>query len=464
MKLLPPLLALAAVHYGWNAWAQRGFWGYDEGGHAGQVLAILEAGALPHPLVGWSSFHPPVYHVLGAAVWAALEPWAGGHAVLFGLRMISALGALALGAAVALLARRLTASEPIALVAAALTLFLPVAQLSGTMVGNEALAAGFAAFALVAIVRLQREPGETRVAIAAGLLSGLALATKVSGAWVAAACAIPFLRRDLGRRGRRAALACFALLTLVAGPFLLRSWVLTGTPLPMTRHLEPMKSLEARLYAGPRQWTDYVTVPLRCGAYPYAQVVAAGGLIAGFNPAMRSVPCLTYTGFWYDPFGLRAHRSEPGSGVVWGVLLFTAGLVPTLLVGAGFVVAAGRSLRSRGRAPETPLVLVTLLGLGSYLAFTWAAPSLAAVKASYLLPLLAPGGAFFALACARLSGGVRAAALGLSLAAAALAALVFTTGAVFPASQPEASRSYWGAIGAALPDSHVAEATQRLLE
>ena len=474
MKPLPPLLALAAAHYGWNAWAQRGFWGYDEGGHAGQALAILSTGALPHPLIGWSSFHPPVYHGLGAAVWAVFEPWGGGHAALFALRALSALGVLALAIAVARLALRLVGSESIAWVAAAVTLFLPVAQLSGTMVGNEALAAGFAALALVAIVDLQRDPRDLRAALRAGLLAGLALATKVSGLWVVAACAVPFLRGDILRdafrrrgahgRARKCALTCFALVAVVAGPTLVRSWALSGTPFPMTRHLEPMKSLEARLYAGPRSWGDYLKVPLRCGGYPYVNVVASGGLIAGFNPAMRSVPCLTYTGFWYDPFGLRAHRTEPGSGVGWGVLLFTAGLAPTLLVLAGFGLAGIRVVRSRGRAPESPLVLVSVLGLGTYLAFTWAAPSLAAAKASYLLPLVAPAGVFFALACHELPAGLRRAALGASLAGAALAAVVFTTGVVFEASQPEGSRSYWGAIGRALPDSYVAEATTRLLD
>ena len=232
----------------------------------------------------------------------------------------------------------------------------------------------------------------------------------------------------------------------------------------MTRHLEPMKGLEARLYAGPRRLRDYLRVPLTCGQYPYVSVVAAGGLIAGFNPAMQGVPCLVYSGFWYDPFGLRAHRTEPEDGVGWGVLLLYAGLVPTLLVAIGFGVATWRALRSRGRAPESPLVLVTVLGLASFVTFTLSAPSLAAAKSSYLLPLLVPGGVFFATACMLLPAGLRRIATGLCLAAALLAAVVFTTGAVFEASQPEGSRAYWTAIGNALPDSYVAEATARLLE
>ena len=69
--LLPvlPLLALALAQYGWNAYAQPSLWGYDAGGHVGYVYGILKTGALPHPAAGWSTFHPPLYYLLGSATW-----------------------------------------------------------------------------------------------------------------------------------------------------------------------------------------------------------------------------------------------------------------------------------------------------------------------------------------------------------------------------------------------------------
>lgn len=454
------LLAVAATQYLWNAAAQPGFWGYDEGGHAGYALALREGG-LPHPLSGWSSFHPPLAHALAALVWTALEPL-GPRAALAGMRAVSGFGVLLAGACVFPLARRLGAPPATALSASALALFVPVAQLSASMLGNEGLLAGLCAAALLAVVELHEDPTRRGAAARAGILTGLALLTKYSGAWLLAACALPFLRRDLGRSGIGAAALCLGSALLLASPLYLRNLALTGTPVPMTRELEPMRSQEARLYAGPRRPSDYLRVPWDCGLHPYAMVVVDGRW-AGVHEPMRSVPCAVYTGAWFDAFGLRVERQQGSEGIGWATALLTLGVVPTLLLVLGFGLSLWRAVRSGGRAREAPLVAMSLLGAASFAAFTWIAPSLAAVKAAYLLPLLAPAGAFFGLGAALLGSRVRRAALAVSLAAAALAAWVFTTGAVFPPADPARSLAYWTAIGRQLPDSRVAEAASRLL-
>ncbi len=462
-RALYVVLVLVAAQYVWNAAAQRAFWGYDEGGHAGYALAIREELALPHPLSGWSSFHPPLAHAFAASTWSLLEPL-GPRASLVGVRLPSLLGVLVAGLAVFGLARRFTGSESLAAVAATLCLCVPVAQLSASMIGNEGLGAGLAALALCALVPLQGDPRHVRLALAAGLCAGLAAATKYTGLWSVAACALPFLRRDLDRRGLRAGLACAATVLLVAGPVYVRNFRLTGTPLPMTRTREPMRSGEARLFVRERQLADYLAVPWDCGQYPFVAVVAEGGAWTGINPAMQSVPCLGYAGSWFDPFGLRATREDPAEGVLLGVVLLYAGLVPTGLLGLGIALLVVRALRSRGRAPESPLALHGALGVASFLAFTWHAPSLAAAKTSYLLPLLATSGVAFALGCAALPAAVRRAGIALSLAAAALALVAFTTGVAFAPARTQISLAYWTARGNALPGSYVAEAARRLLE
>ena len=331
------------------------------------------------------------------------------------------------------------------------------------MIGNESLAAGLAAISLLLLVSLQHDPRRPREAVLAGCFAGLALATKFTGAWVVVACAVPFLRRGLGPRGWRAAALCFAAVLLVAAPVYVRNSSLTGTPLPMTRTLDPMKRQEASMVGQSRRWMDYLVVPAACGRYPYVTVVVEGGVWAGLNPAMQSVPCLLYTGLWFDPFGLRATRIEPQEGLRWGALLLYAGLVPTLLVVLGFGRGLLRTLRSRGRDAEAPLVVVAGLAGLSYAVFTWFAPSLGAAKASYLLPALAPAGVFFASGAALLGSRVRVAALGASLVAAGLAAWIFTTGTVFAAADPRISRGFWLRVGAELPDSHITETVKRLL-
>jgi hypothetical protein len=459
---LVAVLALVAAQGLWNAAAQPGFWGYDEGAHAGFALAIREGG-LPHPLSGWVTFHPPAAHLVAAAAWAIAEPL-GPRASLVALRLPSLCGALALVAASFWLARRLGASDALALCAALLAGALPPVQLAASMIGNEAFAAGAAAVALCAVVRLQEDPRRMRAALVAGAFAGLAAATKYSGLSALAICALPFLRRDLDARALRTGALCAAAGLAVAGPVYLRNVVTTGTPLPMTRtEVAPMVAGEAVFDPGPRRLADYVSVPMTCGQHPYVQVIAEGGLVAGLDPAMRSVPCLVYTGLWFDPFGVRATRLGPRDGVGWGMALLYAGLVPSGLVALGFARMALRSVRSRGRAPEAPLVLASALGAGSFLAFTWMIPSLVAAKSSYLLPLVAPAAAAFTQGCALLPTGARCAGVLLSLCAAALAVVVFTTGVVFEPAPREISLAYWTRVGMALPGSWIPEAAQRLL-
>ena len=139
-------------------------------------------------------------------------------------------------------------------------------------------------------------------------------------------------------------------------------------------------------------------------------------------------------------------------------------IVPTLLVVFGFGVSVARTLRTRGRAAECPLVVLVALALPSFVAFTWMVPSLSATKASYLLPLLMPAGVFFANGCALLPAGGQRIALACSAGAAALAAFVFTTGTVFAPTNAQASQGFWMAMGRQLPDPYLVEAALRLIE
>src|SRR5262249_35186162 len=141
------LLASAVVQYAWNAWRVSRLTGYDGVGHAAYVLTILRDGRLPQPLEGWSTFHPPLYYLAGALAWRALEPL-GPHAIVAGLRAISALAMLAAGCVAYHLAWRSGASRGVAWTASALVLFVPCAQMAAVMEGNEALGTGLAALAI----------------------------------------------------------------------------------------------------------------------------------------------------------------------------------------------------------------------------------------------------------------------------------------------------------------------------
>jgi hypothetical protein len=459
------LLLGAAAQYAWNAWCLPPFAGYDAAGHAGYALAIAREGRLPAPLSGWVTFHPPAWYLAAAALWLGCEPL-GPDALRVGLRTLGSGGWLAAGVVLHRALRlRLGARPATAWVAIALLWWVPVNQLAGAMVGNEAFAAAWAALAAVALLRLESDPADRRAALAAGLAAGLALASKFTGAWVAAACAVPFARRDLGRPGLHALAICALAGLALAGPVYARNLTLTGQLFPMTRsHHAIMQTAEAALTLGPRGVGDYLGVPRDCGLRPSVhQVRGEPGAWSNRNPAMQSVPCLVYAGLWYDPFGQRVPIERHRDGEWAGPLLLALGLVPTALVAMGLLASVG-DLARRRRRPEAPLVAMSALALASFVGFTWIAPSLTAAKASYLMPLAAPAAVFFARAADALPSRVRAAALAASGAAALASALVFTSGVGFAPDRAQAQLEarVWQGIGRRLPGSHIDEAVRVL--
>ena len=460
------LLLLALALYSWNAITVTPLSGYDAGGHAGYILTLLEEHRLPHPLEGWSTFHPPAYYLLAAAVWAPLAPL-GATVLCAGLRAISVLSILA--AAVVL--QRLLAARGFALgpraVAVALALFLPCSQLAGTMLGNEALGVAFASLALPGVLQLQRSPGRLGAALRAGLFTGLALATKFTGLFVAVACIVPFLRRGLDRRAVGAAALLAVTAAVIAGPVYLRNTWLVGSPIPMTRDQKgPAAWWENYSVIRERRLGDYLGFPLPVLRHP--TMLLRSGEVPGrpYNEAMINVWGAAYASFWYDPFAHRipwGFRQRPHE--VWaGPLLAGLGLVPTVLMLLGLALCTRDILRGGLRTPEAPLVLMTAVGLATFVAFTARAPSLVAAKGAYLLPLLVPAGFFFARAVETLPRRLRLAALALSASAALASAIVFTSGVVSPPHSAEAVRNRWSVVAKQLPDSHIGEAVAIFLD
>jgi hypothetical protein len=459
---LAALAVLATSQYAWNAFGVPALTGYDAGGHAGYILTIVEEGRLPEPESGWSTFHPPLYYLIGSAAWALLEP-AGAGAITAGLRAIGALAALGAGLVTWLLVRR-RADWVVAWVATALVLFVPAAQIATAMIGNEALAAGLCALALPALLALQRDPRSVRYATLAGFFAGLAFATKYNGAFVILACAVPFARLDFDRRMLRALAAGAAVLAIVAGPVYGRNLLLTGTPFPVTRLGEPVRSVEDANVLRPRRLIDYLWIDPACLLRPSIHHVAGGSTAEPRrNPAMTNVWGLAYASTWYDAQGHRIPLTLHRDGVYAGPLLTLLGVVPTGVMLLGFALGLGEFVRRRGRSDDGPLVVLWGVGFAAFVTFTWWAPSVVAVKASYLLPLAVPGGVFFARGLIWLGPRFRPWILGLGTAAALAAAAVFTHDLVFPSPPAERMAHRYRLMGEFLPGSYIAEAAERLV-
>jgi hypothetical protein len=448
----------AAAQYLWNACAVAPLVGYDGPAHAGYLLTLALEGRLPLPREGWQTFHPPLYYLLAAGVWRLLEP-AGPTALIAGVRAVGALPWLLAGWVSVRLALRLGTEPAVALVAGLLFWWVPCAQLAAVMVGNEALAAAMATFALPFLVTLQREPADLRAALAAGLFAGLAFAAKYSGLWVVAACAVPWLRRGQDARALRAFAALALVVASIAGPVYVRNVALTGSVFPMTRDQEPLKTAEAVLTPRPRRLLDYLRldpgVLLRPSIYHRP---GRPGHYASRNPSMAGVWNLAYASMWYDPFGQRTPVEAHRDGVWWGPALLLLGLAPTALMLLGFAAASREALRQRARSPDAPLVAMAWLALAFFVAFTWHAPTWGAVKASYFLPVAGAAAVFFGRGAGLLAPRLRRAALALSAAAALLAAAVFTSGLVFEIDPRAGLLNAWRHYAAELPGGHLDDA------
>jgi hypothetical protein len=383
---------------------------------------------------------------------------------MFVLRLPGAIAALATGALTLALCRRLGASTASSAVAAAVALFLPAHQMSAAMLGNEALAACFTAAASISLLALQRSPEHMRSAALTALFASLALATKFTGAFVALACLVPFLRGGWTLRRARAAATAASIAVAIAGPIYARNVLLTGTPFPILREHEPTSSQEARNVLRARRATDYLWIDPAALRRPSIYHVAGSDTSElRRNPAMANVWGLAIASTWYDAFAHRIPTADHRDGVLSGPLLVALGLAPTALVLFGWLRALWDAMRSRLRSDSAPLALLFSIGLAMFVGFTAWAPSVVAVKGSYLLPLLPAGAAFLARSCDGLAPDLRRVAHALCLAAALASASVFCEGLVFESQPVEKMAAVWRVLGSALPQSHITEAIDRLI-
>jgi 4-amino-4-deoxy-L-arabinose transferase-like glycosyltransferase len=357
------------------------------------------------------------------------------------------------------------ATLPVAGVAALVFLCVPSVQMAGAMIGNEALASGLAALALLPILSLQADPGRPGLALLAGGLAGAAFATKASGLFVLAACAVPFLRVDLDRSALRALAAAVAAAVVVAGPVYLRNLALTGSLFPTTGDVAAVRLTEDADVLRPRRAVDYLWVDPTCLVRPSIHHVAGPpSPPPRRNPSMTNVWGLAYASTWYDAFGHRIPVAHHRDGVAAGPLLAILGVAPTVALLYGLALALRGAWRTRGRSRDAPLVAMWLTGLAAFVAFTWITPTLSAAKGSYLLALGVPGATFFARAVSVLGRRARGFVLAVASAAALVSAIVFSEGLVFPSIPPETMASRWRLVGVTLPGAHIGEAVDRLVD
>ncbi|MFQ5515248.1 MAG: hypothetical protein ACE5FG_12555 [Myxococcota bacterium] len=389
-------------------------WGFDARFNWEYIEHLMSAWTLPAPGELWASSHPPLFYYLGAGLGRLLGT-PGTEGTVLAIRLLSSAAGLGSVALAVLLVRRLApgCDRRVGLAAGAL-LFLPVHIYMSAMLNEEMLAASLTSLALTgtvfALARPLPDRRESWRAAAIGLVGGLALLTKLSGAIVVLTSAAAYAAGGLARRRLRPAALHVTLVIgcagLAGGWFYARNQLRYGYLYP--HGLETHRIMRS-MPPGERQVADYLRVPPATWTDP--QLLAPG--------LLRSVWGSTYVTVFFD--GHRTFVPREGSGIQRaGRALLVLGLLPSVAFIVGLGRGARRSLRTPA-GPDLPLLLIVALTLGGYVLFTWRNPWFVAVKGSYLLGLSLPFAYYSSEVLADWTRG-RGARSHLVLAALALAA------------------------------------------
>ena len=395
-------------------------YGFDANWNWEYVEHLQDSWALPVPHDGWSFAQPPLFFYASAAVARVMD--APKRDVVVAIRTASSVaGLLAIAAAVFLVARAAPEDRRRWLLAAGLLLFLPMHIYVSAMLTQEILVSSLVSLALVGVALQLADPPPMRRAVwsaaGLGLVAGLALLTKLSGALaVAAVCAtwtLDGLRRREPARGLACALAFGAAACVVGGWPYVRNLVEFGYLYPYDLQVHAVMHT---MPPGERALVDYLRVPLATFTMPFA-----------LHPQLiHSVWGTTFTTIWYDGHRVVLPRWDQDIMRLGSAMLLLA-LLPT----AAFAVGLWRGLRRAFARPggiDTLFLLLVVFTVAGYTAFTWRNPWYATLKGSYLLGLLVPFGFY---ASEVLADWVRRPGLRQGFVWTALVALLTLSAAVF---------------------------------
>jgi 4-amino-4-deoxy-L-arabinose transferase-like glycosyltransferase len=369
--------------------------GFDAKSHLFYVDWLATHRSVPLATDGWSTFHPPLFYALGAAVGGAGAESSEASALAL-KAVVFAAGLLCL-VATALLAHRLLPEDPAGRALAILfAAVLPVSLYSSAYVTNESLHTLLVSLALLASVDvlLAQRPQLGRLFLL-GALFGLAALTKFTGLVLIPVVflfvAIKLWRAD-GHPPLRVALrllVALAPLLAIAGWFYLRNWQAFGDPL--------MANWGRMPGAGHSWWQQP-------GFHTSAYFARFGeALVHPYMAGFTSFWDSTYSTLWGDGFiGGRVY--PPDRHGLWSYDFMSIGywlaLPASALVLFGAWRGARLALRDRdaGRRAAFGLLAAAAWVLGlAYLYLVLRMAFFAQAKATYLLPLLTPLALWFAL-------------------------------------------------------------------
>jgi 4-amino-4-deoxy-L-arabinose transferase-like glycosyltransferase len=157
-------------------WRYAPDWGFDAGGHFVYIDWILEHRAVPDPDAFFHAFHPPLFYALAAAIAGHSRTTAVWIAIVLGTLRLVVIWA---GLEIYFHGRRWARLSALALVAV-----LPASVHVDGLVYGEAMSGFLVACAMLLTLLAFRQPARSRWRLTTllGIVLGIALLTKISGA------------------------------------------------------------------------------------------------------------------------------------------------------------------------------------------------------------------------------------------------------------------------------------------
>ena len=194
-RWLPMIIVAGAIlrilYLGVTPFAVRG---HDYDGHLGYVLYVADHGALPLESYNKQTYHPPLYHATGAAVWAigratGVAP-ANLPALLQIFSLVLSIATLVLGVAVGMLFLR---GAPLLLYAAGIAAF-PALILIAPQINNDAMVQLWMVLGLLLLLRWWKSSSVSTWAFFSCVI-GFGMLTKSNAAIIGAAGGLCLLLR-----------------------------------------------------------------------------------------------------------------------------------------------------------------------------------------------------------------------------------------------------------------------------
>lgn len=363
---------------------------HDVEGHEDYIVYLVENN-LRLPALSYDPrtlsqlYHPPLHHLI-SAIWVKVQMFFGAS-LQQGLEGVQALTLLWSNLALLFswrLFRELSLRGSGLLTACAIAGFLPIFVFGAAGVNNDALLYMLQMALILTAVRWWRRPAAGRCALM-GLLLGLSMATKLSGALLAVPLAVMFLAALIQRRAPMKALwgqyALFLLLSVPIG-FAYPVYNLLRWGMPLTYVQRLAEDSPQRLY----------------GYSPLSRLFGVSGaqlrnIYLNFNdPAVQdsNVFLALLKSIAFDDYAI----VSPDSRFAWLVVV-PVGVYALVIATALYALFCGlrtavRWVRRRAVSLVSAfLLLVCVVLMASYIQFCFAYPFVCTQHARYILPVLA---------------------------------------------------------------------------